>query len=167
MILYLLRHAIAVERGHPDYEDDSQRPLTPKGERRMRRAAEGMLALELSLDGILSSPFLRARQTADIVTQVLQASTKLDISPALAPDGDPRQLMAELQRHHRTRQNLLLVGHEPYLSALLSTLLTGGPHLTATMKKGGLGKLRADRWRYERCATLEWLLTPSQLRRLG
>jgi len=164
MILYLLRHAIAVERGHADYEDDSQRPLTPKGERRMRRAAEGMLALELSLDGILSSPYLRAKQTADIVAEVLQASATIDISPALAPDGDPRQLITELQRHNRTRQNLLLVGHEPYLSALLSTLLTGGPHLAATMKKGGLCKLRAERWRYERCATLEWLLTPGQLR---
>jgi phosphohistidine phosphatase len=166
MTLYLLRHAIAVERG-PAYAQDSQRPLTPKGERRMRLAAQGMAALGLSFEGIVSSPYRRAKQTADIVVEVLQAPAQVDISPALAPDGNPRQLIAELQRHDGTRQNLLLVGHEPYLSNLISILSTGGPTLEVVMKKGGLCKLRADRWRYGRCAIIEWLLAPRQLRRLG
>lgn len=167
MILYLLRHAIAVNRGDPAYGQDSQRPLTPKGERRMHLAAKGMLAMGLSFEGILSSPYVRAKQTADIVAEVLPAPAHVDISPALVPEGDPRQMIAELQHHDRTHQNLLLVGHEPYLSHLISTLLTGRPALEIVMKKGGLCKLSADRWRYGRCATLEWLLAPRQLRRLG
>jgi phosphohistidine phosphatase len=165
--LYLLRHAIAVPRDNSADAPDSQRPLTPKGERRMRLAAQGMSALGLSFEGIVSSPYLRAKQTADIVAEVLQTPVQVDLSPALAPEGNPCQLIAELKRRDRARQPLLLVGHEPYLSHLISILLTGGPTLEVVMKKGGLCKLRADRWRYGRCAILEWLLTPRQLRRLG
>lgn len=167
MTLYLLRHAIAVKRGSPGYEQDSQRPLTSKGKRRMRLAAEGMLALGLSFQAILSSPYLRAEQTADIVAEVLQAPVPVDISPALVPHGEPRQLIAELQHHAEARHNVLLVGHEPYLSQLISTLLTGGTDLEVVMKKGGLCKLRLHRWHYGRCAVLEWLLTPRQLRWLA
>jgi phosphohistidine phosphatase len=167
MALYLLRHAIAVERGNPTYVQDSQRPLTPKGERRMRLAAQGMLALGLSFESIISSPYVRAKQTADIVAEVLQAPARVDVSPALVPEGDPRQLITELQRHASTRRDLLLVGHEPYLSNLISILLTGGSTLEVVMKKGGMCKLHAERWRYGRCASLEWLLTSRQLRRLG
>ena len=72
MKLSLLRHGIAVEPGTPGYEDDSARPLTAKGERRMRRIAEGMATLGLSYDLLLSSPYLRARQTAEFVAQVLK-----------------------------------------------------------------------------------------------
>jgi len=164
MILYLLRHAIAVDRGSSGDEDDSARPLTPKGERRMRRGAEGMLALGLSYDLILSSPYQRARQTADIVAEVYAVRDGVQISAALASDGDPRQVIDALIHTHGTRQHILLVGHEPYLSRLISTLVTGGSALPLVMKKGGLCKLSIDALRFGRCASLEWLLTPRQLR---
>lgn len=167
MRLSLLRHGIAVARGDPDYEDDSQRPLTAKGQRRMWRAAEGMLALGLSHDLILSSPYLRAKQTADIVAQVLKVPDGAHLSSTLAPDGNPRQLIEALHTDHRERQDILLVGHEPYLSRLISTLLIGSPNLTLVMKKGGLCALDVETLRFGRCASAVCLLTPRQLRRLA
>jgi phosphohistidine phosphatase len=167
MMLSLLRHGIAVERGSSGDEDDSERSLTAKGERRMRRSAEGMLALGLRYDLILSSPYLRARQTAEIVAQILKTAEGLHLTDRLTPAGSPRQLLEALHTEYRERQDVLLVGHEPYLSRLLSTLLTGGPNLPVVMKKGGLCTLAVETLRFGRCASLISLLTPSQLRRLS
>jgi len=167
MRLSLLRHGIAVERGSSGDEDDSERSLTAKGERRMRRSAEGMLALGLTYDLILSSPYLRARQTADIVAQILQTPEGVQLSDRLTPAGRPRQMLESLQTDHQERRDVLLVGHEPYLSRLISTLLTGGPNLPVVMKKGGLCTLDVETLRFGRCARLVSLLTPSQLRRLS
>jgi len=166
MRLSLLRHGIAVERGSSGDEDDGERSLTAKGERRMRRSAEGMLALGLTYDLILSSPYLRARQTADIVAQILKTAEGIHLSDRLTPAGSPRQLLAALQTEYREWQEILLVGHEPYLSRLISTLLTGGPNLSVVMKKGGLCTLDVETVRFGRCASLLSLLSPSQLRRL-
>ena len=69
MNLYILRHGIAVEHGAPGYAKDADRPLTPEGERKLGQIAEAMKALELTFDLILSSPYLRARQTAEIVAE--------------------------------------------------------------------------------------------------
>jgi phosphohistidine phosphatase len=166
MNLYLLRHAIAVERDSSGNSDDSVRPLTPKGERRMHSIAEGMRCLELSFDLLLSSPYRRAKHTADIVAEAFKAQEFLHISATLAPDGNPRQLIAELGGAYKPRQNILVVGHEPYLSGLISLLVSGDQTLRVVMKKGGLCKLSANGLRYGRCATLEWLMTPRQLRLL-
>jgi phosphohistidine phosphatase len=167
MMLSLLRHGIAVERGSPGSEDDSQRPLTAKGERRVQQIAEGVMALGLAYDLILSSPYVRARQTAEVVAQVLKTANGVSLSDMLAPGGNPRQLIEALHAEDRQRQDILLVGHEPYLSRLISTLLTGNPHLPVVMKKGGLCALDIETLRFGRCASLLYLLTPRQLRRLG
>ena len=166
MILSLLRHGIAVKRVSSGDEDDSERSLTAKGERRMRRSAEGLLALGLTYDLILSSPYLRARQTADIVAQIFKTPEGVQLSDTLTPAGSPRQLLAALHADYRERQDILLVGHEPYLSRLISTLLTGGPNLSVVMKRGGLCTLEVETLRFGRCASLVSLLTPNQLRRL-
>lgn len=167
MKLSLLRHGIAADRGNPEYEHDSERPLTAKGERRMRRIAEGMQTLRLSYDLILSSPYLRAKQTAEIVTQVLHTPEGILLTEALTPEGNPRQLIEVLRTDHQARQDVLLVGHEPYLSRLISTLLTGGPNLQVMMKRSGLCTLEVETLRFGRCATLVTLLTPRQLRCLA
>ncbi len=167
MMISLLRHGIAAQRGSPGYDNDSERPLTAKGERRVRRIAEGMLALGLSYDLMLSSPYLRARQTADIVAQVFKTPDGVQLSDTLTPEGNPRQLIETLHSDDRERQNILLVGHEPYLSRLISTLLTGNSNLPVVMKKGGLCTLDVETLRFGRCASLVSLLTPRQLRRLA
>ena len=133
----------------------------------MWRAAEGMLALGFSYDLIVSSPYLRAKQTAEIVAQVLKLPGDPHLSAVLAPDGNPRQLIEELRVDDRAPQDSLLVGHEPYLSRLISVLLTGHPNLTLVMKKGGLCTLDLEAPRFGRCARLTWLLTSRQLRRLA
>jgi phosphohistidine phosphatase len=126
-----------------------------------------MRALGLTYDLLLSSPYLRARQTADIVAQILKTPEEVHLSDTLTPAGSPRQLLESLQTDYQDRQDVLLVGHEPYLSRLISTLLTGGPNLPVVMKKGGLCTLEVETLRFGRCANLVSLLTPSQLRRLA
>ena len=163
MNLYLLRHAPAVERGVPSSRVDSKRPLTPEGEKKMRSIAEAMHRLELEFDLILTSPFLRARQTAVIVAEVLQAQDRLRLSAHLAADGRPSRLIEEIQQLTPPPGNLLLVGHEPYLSHLTSRLLAGDNRLEIEFKKGGLCKLEIISLAYDRCARLSWLLTPRQM----
>jgi phosphohistidine phosphatase len=166
MDLYILRHAIAGERNASTPGGDSQRPLTVEGADKMLRIARGMKASGLSFDLILSSPSLRAKQTAEIVVNVFGHAKSLKFSSALAADGNPQELVSELRRDHRKRKSVLLVGHEPYLSRLISLLISGSTSLPITLKKGGLCKLSIDALRYGRCASLEYLLTPRQLRLL-
>lgn len=163
MNLFLLRHGIAAERGTPGYERDADRPLIPKGERRLERIADAMDAMGLRFDLILSSPYLRARQTAEIVAAALGLKKKLEFSETLTPDGDAKALIAALNKLEPRPENVLLVGHEPFLSELISMLTSGDPHVAIDFKKGGLCKLEVESLRPGRCATLAWLLTPRQM----
>jgi len=163
MNLFLLRHGIAVERGTPGCERDADRPLTPKGERRLGRIADAMGVMGLAFDLILSSPYVRARQTAAIVTDALGLKNKLKFSEALVPDGDAKMLIAALNKLKPPPENILLVGHEPNLSELIATLISGDQRSAIDLKKGGLCKLEVESLRHGRCATLAWLLTPRQM----
>ena len=163
MNLYILRHGIAVDHGAPGYARDSERPLTPKGRRKMAYIVQAMKAMELSFDVILSSPFVRARQTAEIVAAAYRAKRRLAFSDALAVGGDPRQLLEHLRRLDPALEDVMLVGHEPYLSSLISLLVSGRPDFTVTLKKGGLCRLEIESLKYGRCAALAWLLTPAQM----
>jgi len=128
----------------------------------MHRVAHGMRALRISPDLILTSSYLRAQETADIVAAELGCKAP-ELTPHLEPGGDPEGLLALLRERTHAAQCILLVGHEPALSSLASMLLTGDARMQMAMKKGGLCKLRIDQVRYGRCATLGWLLTPRQL----
>lgn len=163
MNLYILRHGIAVESGTPGYEKDSERPLTPEGKRKLARIAGAMQEMDLTFDLIFSSPYVRARQTAEIVARCFRAGKKLAFSNELTPGGEPRALVEELRRREPEPRDVLLVGHEPYLSGLIAMLVAGNPGLSVTLKKGGLCKLSTESLRCGRCASLEWLLTPKQM----
>ena len=163
MELYILRHGIAVEPGTAGYADDSERPLTPKGEGKMKQISKAMKALELSFDRILSSPYVRARQTAEIVAEAFDAARKLDFSGSLTPNGSSKKLIELLDQMDPPPNSVLLVGHEPYLSGLISLLVSGDSNLSIVMKKGGVCKLTVDSLKHGRCAELEWLLTPKQM----
>ena len=128
MNLYVLRHGIAVESGTPGYERDSERPLTPKGKRQLRQIAAAMKKMDLRFDLILSSPFLRARQTAEIIAKNLRSCEKqLAFSDALTPAGNPKALIQQLNELHPEPENVLLVGHEPYLGQVVALLTAGKP----------------------------------------
>src|SRR5439155_24352748 len=143
------------------YARDADRPLTPEGKRKLKRVAEAMQKLDLSFDLLLSSPYLRARQTAELVAEALGQKKKLEFADSLKPDGSFRNLIDYL-KNWKSR-SVLLVGHEPHLSGLISFLLSGRPNLSITLKKVGLCRLAVDKLNYGQCATIEWLLTPSQM----
>jgi phosphohistidine phosphatase len=153
-----------VEPGTAGYENDSERPLIPKGEQRLRSAAAAMKKLDLSFDVILSSPFLRAKQTAEIVAGELRLKKRLEFSAGLVPGGNPNVLIQALNELKPAPENVLLVGHEPSLSQLISLLVSGDANAAVIqMKKGGLCKLQIGELRHGQCARLAWLLTPSQM----
>lgn len=167
MMLYLMRHGLAVEPGTPGFKTDADRALTGKGRRQMRKIAGALAEMELEFDLILSSPFVRARQTAEIVAATLKLKKHLKFSNALAVGGEPAILLRQLERLKPLPENLLLVGHEPGLSRLLSILLTGNTRLNVDFKKGGLCKLEINTLRLGACATLDWMLTPGQMKLMG
>jgi len=163
MTLYILRHAIAVDRTEW-HRKDSERPLTQEGLRKMRKVARGLKRLGVAFDWILTSPYRRAYDTAQIVADVLKPRRKLRILRDLASGGRPDRLIRHLALDYLTSDSLLLVGHEPDLSRLVSVLIGAKEPLAIDLKKGGLCKLSADSLTYGRCATLEWLLTPKLLK---
>jgi phosphohistidine phosphatase len=163
MNLYFLRHGIAVDPSEPDFARDAERPLTPKGRRRLRQIAEAMDALRISFDLILSSPYVRAKQTAEIVAKILKRKKKLKFSDELTPGGNPKSLIQQLNDLRPRPENILLVGHEPYLSKLIALLTAGNTNMEIDLKKGSLCKLETNSLRYARCATLVCLLAPRHL----
>lgn len=161
MNLYLLRHGIAVEPNASG--KDAERPLTPRGRRRLSQIARAMGSLKISFDLILSSPYVRAQQTAETVARSLKLRKKLELFEALTPGGNPQALIQHLNGLRPKPKNILLVGHEPYLSKLVALLTTGNTNLEIDFKKGGLCRLDIESLRYGRCATLVWLLAPRHM----
>jgi phosphohistidine phosphatase len=163
MNLYLLRHGIAVDPSVPDFAKDAERPLTPKGKRRLRQSAEAMGAMKITFDVILSSPYVRAKQTAEIVAKALKRRKQLKFSDDLTPGGNPKSLIQSLNDLRPRPKNILLVGHEPYLSRLIALLTAGNTSMEIDFKKGSLCKLETESLRYGRCAIFAWLLAPRHL----
>lgn len=167
MNLYIIRHAIAVDEGTPEYEQDSERPLTDKGRKKMRQIARSLRNLGVEFDLILSSPYVRARETAEILADVFKMKKKIAFSESLIPMADPELLIPEFNEKYSV-DSLALVGHEPHLSALIGILTTENTKLDITLKKGGVCYLEADDLHHDdHRATLEWLLTPGILMEIG
>ncbi len=160
MKLYILRHGDAGEHGDPRYANDGDRPLTAKGIRRTEALVQALRRLDITFDVILSSPLVRAHETAAIVERGLHPGMRLVLTDHLAPGGDFAQLVQEVNAMRPARSSILLVGHEPDLSGIISLLCTGGPRLALTLKKGGLCRMDVASLRAGFCASLEWLITP-------
>lgn len=168
MNLYLMRHGIAVATDHPGMESDKGRPLTQKGLKRMRRAARGLRRLGISFDALLTSPLVRARQTAEIVADTLGLEAQLEEISELAPESSVAHLISGLA-HFQDREHVLLVGHNPLLSHASSFLIAGKKEISLEieLKKGGLCCIEIDGLPPGTPGTLHWSLTPKQLRLLG
>jgi phosphohistidine phosphatase len=162
MEIYILRHGIAVERGTKGYKNDSDRPLTKEGAEKMEQIAKTLQAMEVQFDLILSSPYVRAQQTAQIVGDEL--GEEVTFTDFLIPGANGLELIGEI--NDEKPQRVLLVGHEPDLSQLISVLITGGTEAMIELKKGGPCKLTSDKLSFGKSATLNWLLTARQLRSL-
>lgn len=161
--LYLVRHAIAEERGAA-WPDDELRPLSRDGARKWKRAAKGLAGVLPKIDVILTSPLVRASQTAEILAQALSPAPRLTPFEKLRPDTTPGQAIAAL-RARAIKGAVVLVGHDPMLSELASALL----HLAGPLefKKGGAMAIVSQGLGTRGPARLEWFLTPRLLRDLA
>ncbi len=123
-----------------------------------------MKALGLRFYLVLSSPVLRTRQTTEIAAGVFDRMNLLEFSPHLAPAGDARAPVRPINDRHQDREAILLAGHEPYLSGMVSKRISGEQGLPLGFKKGSLCLLEAEKLNWGRRAPLCWLLTPVQFR---
>jgi phosphohistidine phosphatase len=170
--LYLMRHGIAADLGEGGVMKDEDRPLTLEGRARMKQAAAGIREFGVKFNLILSSPLLRARQTAEVIAEVLELQHKLKILDSLAPggafvegEGKHAEIFLELGAYQFDRA--LLVGHMPDISELASFLLTGNRNLNLEFKKGSLCAIEVTSLPPRGPGLLRWMMTPKQLRLLG
>jgi phosphohistidine phosphatase len=164
MELLIIRHAIAFERDRHRWRDDAARPLSPAGMRLARKAAAGLKKFSKAPDLLLTSPWVRARQTAQILTEVA-GWPEAEKAPELSPGERVPALLALLSK---TRGNLVaVVGHQPELGVLLAACLLGdGELLPIEMKKNAVACLSFEGTPRAGHAALKWLATPRMLRGL-
>lgn len=167
MNLYIVRHGIAVSLISPDVKGDEERWLTDRGKERMGEIAKGLKALGVKPDLLLSSPLVRAKQTAEILAKTLGCKERLQVTEALSPGFSITEL-CEVILEAGTPDNVMIVGHEPDLSELISMMVWGEDHGEVMMKKGGVALLSFGSLPPgEQGVVLQWLIPPKVLRRVG
>jgi phosphohistidine phosphatase len=160
MDLFILRHGKAGKSsGMPD---DAARALTREGKDEIKQVAQWMKAKNFRFDIVATSPLKRALKTATIVASVLGQKDKLAVWNELAPGGDPDTVCytASLQENDAT---VLIVGHEPALSMLISKIICGDVNASIVISKGGLAKIRNYSFETHPSGELQWLLTSKQM----
>ena len=162
-LLYLVRHAIAAQRGDK-WPDDTKRPLTHKGRARMRGVVDGLQQLGVKLDLVLTSPLVRARQTADLLVEGLDSSPDLEVTDALVPDRRPTDIAAVVGQHVGCGA-IALVGHEPGMGELAAWLISAKEPLE--FRKGGVCLIEVPVLPPARNGHLIWFATPKMLRALA
>lgn len=166
MELLIVRHAIAEDREvfAATGRDDAQRPLTAEGIRKMKRTARGLREVVPSIDLLVSSPFTRANETAEIMRReydLARVETARELEPGTSLH-DVGTWLGQLEQ-----RVVAIVGHEPQLGRLVTYLVTGSERSGVELKKGGAcliefeGELRAGRGR------LTWAIPPGILRDLA
>ncbi len=155
MRLYLLRHGIAEDGlGKPD----SQRAITPEGYKKLREVMKTLKAAGVAPSLVLSSPYLRAMQTAEVAVNELGLEGEIVQVVQLTPDSSPREAWGEI-RAHKGEQEVLVVGHEPLFSSLTAFLLNS-PSLLVDFKKGGVVAIDLASFTAQPHGVLCWYLTP-------
>jgi phosphohistidine phosphatase len=159
MEIYFLRHASA---GEPKLTraKDEQRPLDDLGIEQCHIVGRALAALKLELDAIVSSPLLRARQTAEIVAGEIKQANKLVTDDALRPEASYQQFEQLLARH-QDKQVIMVVGHNPSQTEFLNELLHGDPAEAIELKKGAVARVDKER---NKPAVLKWLMPPKLVR---
>lgn len=161
--LYLIRHGLAAERGE-HYPDDSKRPLTREGISRLEQEAKGLAALDVAFDEIISSPLVRARQTADVFAEAMKPKPAVSLADALSPAGGPSAVVRELARHAK-KSRLALVGHEPNMGELAAFLI--GTKTPIPFKKGAVCRIDLAVVPPRGRGQIIWFATPRMLRKLA
>jgi phosphohistidine phosphatase len=165
MKLILIRHASAEDRDPQRWPDDAQRPLTQRGMRRFRESAHGLATLEPEIDVLISSPFVRAHQTATILeSEIGYPAPRLE--PHLAAGSPTAGAVALLSREQRLH-TVALVGHEPDLSLLLGALIGVGAAPAVDWRRGGAALVEFEQELRPAAGWLRWFITPRILRSLA
>ncbi len=162
MNLYLVRHGIA-EDDSPG--GDAERELTQEGIERMREIAEGLRALGVVADCVATSPLRRARQTAEILADVLGSARSVVTLPCLAPGGSLPEFLQWLE--HEGEDDVIAVGHMPEVGAWAARCLTGQRAIGLLFKKGAVCSLSFEGEPSAGLAQLNWLMQPAALKRVG
>jgi phosphohistidine phosphatase len=164
MQLYIVRHGIAIDREDPKSPSDPERYLTSEGLKKTREVARGFAALKISPDVFISSPYVRAMQTAEIFAEETKfAKSKIKQTELLLPGAEPAAFFRELQRTSRTEESAICFGHAPHLDELIAFALGSKKGLTQ-LKKAGAACLELTRISPP-AGLLTWLSTPKILRR--
>jgi phosphohistidine phosphatase len=158
--IFLLRHGKA-EDSTPDGGDAARR-LTNKGAEEILGIGLWMASQGLKFDLIAASPLARAQETAAIVAGILKYRKTLETWDVLVPGSEPDAVCHEISRHGKASA-ILLVGHEPLLSSLISRIISGDEHAGIAMTKGGLAKIRDVSFTQRPSGELHWLLTAKQM----
>ena len=164
--IFILRHGEAgthITMPSRDFE----RPLTEAGREEIEIIAKSLRKLHVEFDRIVTSPLKRAKETADIVANAYGESVpKLELWDELRPEGSKHEA---LQRLTKLKQDadVLIVGHDPYLSTLVGEIITGGSSAKISLKKGGLAKIQIHSFAPKPMGELRWLLTPRHLKKLA
>jgi phosphohistidine phosphatase len=155
MEIYILRHGIAEDgqAGQPD----SERALTPDGRKKLRTVLRVAASAGVAPSLILTSPYKRALQTAQLAAEILDYKGELLRTKALEPTSAPKNVWDEI-RAHKDEDRILLAGHEPLFSRLMAYLL-GSPNLQVDFKKGAIACIELDRFPAEPHGVLRWMLT--------
>lgn len=166
MEVVIVRHGPAEDRDPSRWRDDTQRPLSAEGRRATRRAAEGLSSLKPTVDRVITSPAVRAFDTAEIFAEVLKVEPALERWEELEPDRPSGPILERLQRLSR-RGGVLLVGHEPTLGELLGLCVTGDAVPITRFSKAGAARIAFPQEPRPGAAEIDWVLTRKQLERLG
>ena len=166
MNIHLLRHGIAAPLAEENDFRDEKRRLTPEGELKLRRAGQGLKLLQVSFDLIASSTLIRARETAEIIAEVLKHKPPIDIWEELEPEGTAESVCSRLHAHFEKR-SLLLVGHQPSIGILASFLLTGNSNRSLPFKKGSIYSLELTELPPLSVCNLNWVLSSRMLRQIA
>lgn len=156
MEIYILRHGVAEEpqAGQPDAE----RALTSEGRKKLRNVLKTVADAGVAPSLILTSPYKRAMQTAQLAAEILDYKGELLRTDALKPGSVPKSVWEEI-RVHKDQETILLSGHEPLFSRLTAYLLAS-PTLHVDFKKGAIACVEVDRFPAEPHGVLRWMLTP-------
>jgi phosphohistidine phosphatase len=165
MELYIVRHGIAIDRDDPKCPPDPERYLTEEGIKKTKEVAKGVAALGVEADLLLSSPYVRAMQTAEIFATALgYAKQKIRKTDLLLLGAEPSALFRELAKEKQSG-SVYLFGHAPQIDALIAAAFGSKRSLTS-LKKAGVAAISLKRLSPP-SAELVWLATPKLLRRAG
>ncbi len=157
--LYLVRHGVAAERGDA-WPDDSKRPLTDEGIERMQQATRGLARMGVTLDVVLTSPYVRTRQTAEILAASYDQRPPVVVVESLTPNGSFQALLADLEKQAK-RARIAVVGHEPDLGEVAARL--AGLRQPLLFKKGAICRIDVKTIPPAGAGALRWFMTAKML----